>query len=163
KQPVFNRRAPCNGHRPALHGAEFYVFCQLLGLPIHSLPGYNAFAGDWGRHIMARIETQDRDLSALSSAEKELAPGEQLVWADRPRPAALARRASASFLFGIPFTAFSIFWVVGAYTATQRSGHPGPEAFFPLFGLIFVGAGLFMMLSPLRAMAKARSTIYAIT
>lgn len=112
---------------------------------------------------MARIETQDRDLSALSSAEKELAPGEKLVWADRPRPGALARQATTSFLFGIPFTAFSIFWVVGAYTATQRSGHAGADAFFPLFGLIFVAAGLFMLMSPLRAMAKARSTIYAIT
>jgi hypothetical protein len=113
--------------------------------------------------MMARIATEDQGSIALGIAGKELAPGEKLVWADRPRPGALARRASAGFLFAIPFTAFAVAWVAGAYTATQHAHPIGPDSVFPLFGLIFVGAGVFMLLSPLRAMAKARSTIYAIT
>jgi len=113
---------------------------------------------------MARIETQDRDLSALSIAEKELAPGEKVVWADRPRPGALARREGPRFLMGLPFTLFALVWMAGAFSATQKASHDaGPFVFFPLFGLIFVAVGGFMLLSPLRAMAKARSTIYAIT
>ena len=112
---------------------------------------------------MARIETQDQGVAAIAVAEKELAPGEKLIWADQPRAGALARRELPKAFFGIPFTAFAVFWVTGAYVATQKSSNTGPFVFFPLFGLLFVAAGLYMLLSPLRAMIKARSTFYAIT
>jgi hypothetical protein len=147
---------------PVLDRQRFFKLIQYLDRIPSTLPGLVYCTG--GGDIMARIETEDRGLSALGAAEKELAPGEKLAWAGRPRASALARRASPGFFIGIPFTAFSLFWVAGAYTATQRDGHDvGPFVFFPLFGLIFVAVGLFMLLSPLRAMARARSTIYAIT
>ena len=115
-----------------------------------------------GRHTMVRIETQDRELSTLSAAEKELAPGEKLIWADRPRALALARREGPAFLMGIPFTAFALFWTWGASGAV---GH-APDAFgvfFPLWRLIFIAIGLWILSTPLRAAMKAPSTIYAIT
>jgi hypothetical protein len=120
--------------------------------------------GDRGRQFMARIETQDQGSTALSVAGKELASGEKLVWADQPRAGALARREFPKALFGIPFTAFAVFWVFGAWHSTNQStAHNTPFVIFPLFGLIFVGIGLITLLSPLRARMKARSTFYAIT
>ncbi len=111
---------------------------------------------------MARIETQDSGLSALSVAGKELAPGEKLVWADRPSALGLARRDGAKFLFGIPFTAFAVFWTTMAATGTKQA--PGAIGiFFPLWGFMFIGIGLWILSGPLRAGLKAGSTVYAIT
>jgi hypothetical protein len=111
---------------------------------------------------MARIETQDQGSTALTIAGKELAPGEKLVWADRPNAAGLARRAGPQFLMGIPFTAFALFWTWGASSATSRAP-AGVGIFFPLWGLMFVAIGLWMLSTPLRAAFRAGSTIYAIT
>jgi hypothetical protein len=111
---------------------------------------------------MARIETQDQGSTALGIAGKELAPGEKLVWADRPSAAGLAKRDGPKFLMGIPFTAFALFWTWGASSAT---GHApmGIGIFFPLWGLMFIAIGLWILSSPLRAAMKASLTVYAIT
>ena len=112
---------------------------------------------------MARIETQDSTAAARAAVERELASGEHLIWFDRPRPWALARRDLPKSLFGIPFTAFAIFWVSAAYFGTSHAKESGPFEFFPLFGVPFIAVGLGLLLSPLWSVLKARSTIYAIT
>lgn len=96
------------------------------------------------------------DVEARLAVERELEPGEPLRWCSRANPARLARRGLAGSLVGIPFLAFSIFWTAGATSA----GAPG---FFTLWGLMFCGIGLFLIVSPLIAGAKGKSTFYAVT
>lgn len=65
-------------------------------------------------------------------------------------------------LFGIPWTAFAIFWIAGA------SGFKLPDfshgfGFFPLFGVPFVLIGLGMLSSPYWARRAARRSIYVLT
>ena len=86
---------------------------------------------------------------------QRLTKGEKLVWWDRPSASGLARRElNMSTFMGIFFVGFSIFWMTMAYRAS------GP---FFLFGLLFVGAGLWMVTTPLRAYWAASSTLFALT
>jgi hypothetical protein len=62
---------------------------------------------------------------------------------------------------GIPFTLFSIVWTGGAATTVSKNGKASP--FFVLWGLMFVGIGLSMLLSPLHAAWKAGRTYYVVT
>lgn len=93
---------------------------------------------------------------------KELQPGEVVTWAGQPDPNRLMLTGFALWLFFIPWTAFSLFWVAGA------AGFKWPDfstafSFFPLFGLPFVLIGLGGLSSPFFLRAKARHTIYVIT
>ncbi|MFH0965972.1 MAG: hypothetical protein V2A58_18385 [Planctomycetota bacterium] len=92
----------------------------------------------------------------------ELAEGEHVLWLAQPDPKRYARKALPAVLFGIPWTAFAIFWMAGA------SGFKMPDfskgfGFFPLFGVPFVLIGLGMLSSPLWAMRKAKRTVYVLT
>jgi len=97
-----------------------------------------------------------------SLVEYELADGEELIWAAQPDPRRFALKSLPIVLFGIPFTAFALFWIAGA------SGFKIPDfskeiAFFPLFGIPFVLIGLGMLSAPFWMMRKARRTAYVIT
>jgi hypothetical protein len=86
---------------------------------------------------------------------RRLAPGERLVWWDRPDPMRYARReANFGTLFGVFFFLFAIFWMSMAFRA------PGP---FFLFGVPFVLIGLWMVTAPLRAYRNAGTTAFALT
>lgn len=93
----------------------------------------------------------------------ELKPGESVLWAGQPNSLEYMKSSMGAFLFFIPWTAFSIFWVAAA------SGFKIPDlsnagfAFFPLFGLPFVLIGFWGLSSPLREKIKAKNVIYAIT
>lgn len=99
---------------------------------------------------------------------RELLPGERILWSGRPDP----RRLKAVFLiwlFAVPWTAFALFWEAMAFMPWIPSTHT-PDAIrwsfgmvFPLFGLPFIAIGLGMMWMPMRALNKARQTIYALT
>ena len=96
------------------------------------------------------------DLASL--VEAELAPGERVEWLDQPLPSRRAWSALPVVLFGIPWTAFSVFWVVAA------SGFKVPNfdhgfGFFPLFGLPFVLIGLGMLSSPYWLSRMAARTV----
>lgn len=92
----------------------------------------------------------------------ELRPHERLLWTGAPTPSRLAKEALAPALFAIPWTAFSVFWTVAAGAMTSEV-----EGFvrwlFPLFGLPFVAIGIVLLTSPLRALRRAKATVYAIT
>lgn len=113
--------------------------------------------------------------------DAEIASGETLLWAGRPAPGRMAKMGIGPMLFGIPFTAFALFWTAmaggmavlfhGIGTGLSRTV-PGSAplavpftlvSFFPLFGLIFVAAGVGLLLSPLWLSLKAKRTVYAIT
>jgi hypothetical protein len=101
--------------------------------------------------------------------DREIASGERLIWYAQPRPGRLAWRATPLVLFGIPWTAFAVFWMCGAagFSMPHLDKDMGPMSWmpllFPLFGLPFVLIGLGMLLSPLWLMRKASRTLYAIT
>jgi hypothetical protein len=99
----------------------------------------------------------------------ELREGEVLLWVGQPRPGRFARSAIPLVLFGIPWTAFSVFWIAGAsglLFGGFQGGRPGFGGFFacfPLFGVPFVLVGLGMLTSPYWLRRLAKRTCYALT
>lgn len=104
------------------------------------------------------------DYEQQRAVEYELQGGEKLLWVGRPAPGRLTLQTIPIVLFGIPWTAFALFWMWGA-SGFGKGLHsaPGPFIFFPLFGLPFVLIGLGMLTAPLWAFRSAANTIYAIT
>lgn len=94
--------------------------------------------------------------------QEELRPSEHIVWSSSPKPSRMMKKTIPIVLFGIPWTAFSLFWIAGA------SGFEAPNfnhgfGLFPLFGLPFVLIGFGMLSSPYWAARKAAASAYAIT
>lgn len=100
--------------------------------------------------------------------ERELEDREQLVWAGRPDPSQMGCRSTPIVLFGIPWTAFSVFWVymasVGLWSGLGSSGPGGiMQWLFPLFGVPFILIGLGLLSSPFWIKRSAKKTLYALT
>lgn len=101
----------------------------------------------------------------------EMGDGERLLWVGQPRPGRFARQAIPIVLFGIPWTAFAVFWIAGAssFPFGGFGGNGGPGgfgailSFFPLFGVPFVLIGLGMLSSPFWLRWQAKRTCYALT
>lgn len=88
----------------------------------------------------------------LSVAATELAPGERLIWADRPDPSRRTGRRWLVPLFGLVFTGFAAFWTVQAMAADRR---------LALVGLLFVAVGI--LVTTLRFWRRQhRQIVYAI-
>jgi hypothetical protein len=94
--------------------------------------------------------------------QDELNASERLLWSAQPRPSRLARKSLPLVLFGIPWTAFALFWTAGASGFKMPDFHH-VENLFPLFGLPFILIGLGLLTSPFWIMRKARSTVYGLT
>lgn len=98
------------------------------------------------------------------AAQEQLQPGEQLLWSGQGKPVRLAIQGLPAALFGVPFTAFAVFWMWMA--AGQRvpdlSGGRFQDYFF-LWGVPFVLVGLRMLLAPLWLYWKASRVIYAVS
>jgi hypothetical protein len=101
------------------------------------------------------------ELEALVKAE--LDPGERVRWTGQPNPGLLSRRGVSRALFGIPFTAFSVFWIAAASRFRMPDFSQGGFSFFPLFGIPFFLVGLFLLTSPLWMRQSARRTAYILT
>lgn len=86
----------------------------------------------------------------LRVAATELAPGERLVWADRPAPSARRRRWLVP-LFALALAGVAAFW-------TLQAGEAGSVA---PFGLVFVAIGVLIAVRSFRR--RARQTVYAVT
>lgn len=96
--------------------------------------------------------------------ENELETGEHIQWIDMPIPQFFNPGSTAAFLFGIPWTAFALFWTAGAAWGTSHAENgPGLFSVFPLFGLPFILIGFGMLSSPIWAYRKALKTVYVIT
>jgi hypothetical protein len=100
--------------------------------------------------------------------DRELAPGERVLWSGQPLPKRYTRGSWAAVLFGIPWTAFAVFWTCMAFFGTRAI--PGDHAmamgfrwFFPLFGVPFILIGLGLLSSPWWGRRKAAGVLYAIT
>ncbi len=92
----------------------------------------------------------------------ELKPGESLVWTAQPNPDRYMKSGFKNWLFFIPWTAFSVFWIAGA-SGFQIPQFNSGASLFPLFGLPFLFIGLGGLGSPLWMRYKARTIIYAVT
>jgi len=112
-------------------------------------------------HRIAVIEPELR-----RALDAELADGERIVWLRQPVPWLLWRGSLVVLIFGIPWTAFAIFWTLGAAGMIGKSGArpTGWWAYiFPLWGLPFICIGLALLSSPYWVARAARRTVYAIT
>ena len=110
---------------------------------------------------MTAVHRDDAPPSALSIAQREMRPGERLIWADRPAPRRLALAGIPIMLFGAVFGGFALFWIAGAASMTPADS--GAFAFFPLFGVPFLLVGLGIMLTPVWIWLGAKKTVYAIS
>jgi len=100
--------------------------------------------------------------------ERELAPGERVVWSGQPIPSRYSRGSWGLVLFGIPWTAFAVFWTVMAFIGTRSmrgddAMSTGFRWFFPLWGLPFVLVGVGMLSAPWWGRRRAARVLYAIT
>lgn len=94
---------------------------------------------------------------------RELEPGEMIRWMEQPIPRFFSPATIGMVLFGIPWTAFAVFWICGASGFKMPNLAGGGFALFPLFGLPFVLVGIGMLSSPLWAYQKTLKTVYVIT
>jgi len=92
----------------------------------------------------------------------ELKSGEAMRWSGAPSPSRLSRRSLPLVLFGIPWTAFALFWIAGASGFKVPDFHHG-SGLFPLFGLPFVLIGCGLLSSPYWIRRQAKQTGYFIT
>lgn len=98
-----------------------------------------------------------RDLIAA-----ELVPGESVVWQQAPAPGARVRGTVFTRIFGLFWLMFSLVWEAVALTASFAGG--GFAIIFPIFGLPFVGIGIWLVfLMPGRQSRQLSSTLYAVT
>ena len=95
--------------------------------------------------------------------DAELYRDERVTWSAQPLPGRLARQAWPMVLFGLPWTAFAIFWVTMASRGVSASNHGGAFIFFPLFGLPFILIGIGMLSSPFWLRRQAGRTLYVLT
>ena len=94
--------------------------------------------------------------------QDELKPGETLAWVGQPNPSRSMKSGFVLWVFFIPWTAFSLFWMVGA-SGFNMQRLDGGAGLFALFGLPFVLIGLGGLSAPLWLRRRAGSTVYAIT
>lgn len=107
------------------------------------------------------------ELASLLRAE--LLPGEHLLWSASPAPHKQLH-AFWIWLFGIPWTAFSLYFQVlvlmSAFETVQSApsgGDRGVGIFFSLLLIPFVAAGFVMLWAPFETLRKARRTIFGLT
>ena len=111
-----------------------------------------------------------RDARYDPRIDRELESGEELIWAGRHNGRGIVLKSMPVVLFGIPWTAFALFWTymaAGGISNFSNSGSGGPPGImkwvFPLWGLPFILIGFAMLSTPFWGKRKARRTLYALT
>ena len=98
-----------------------------------------------------------------SVIDRELDSGERVVWSGMPRAVCFTLASTGAFVFGIPWTAFALFWMGAAAAGTMNAEEDiGFMTFFPLFGLPFVLVGFGLLSAPLWAYRKGLNTAYVL-
>jgi hypothetical protein len=103
------------------------------------------------------------DFEAQQTAQAQLEPGERLLWYGKPDPKRQLVGAFAIMLFGIPWTAFAVFWTAAASGLIWGEERIGWLSLFGLFGVPFVLVGLGMLTSPYWMYRQAQGTVYMLT
>ncbi|MDC7790051.1 hypothetical protein PQJ75_30655 [Rhodoplanes sp. TEM] len=106
------------------------------------------------------------------AVRRELGAHERVLYAGQPRPRDAVPPTLLIFLFGIPWTVFSVFWetaVVGLALGLWGHDPAGGDLphwmgiVFGLFGLPFVLIGFAMLSAPLVAALKASRSVHVVT
>ncbi len=106
-------------------------------------------------------------------AEREFI-GEKLVWAARPDVKIAVFISFGIWLFAVPWTAFSLFWIsipaaalYEGYTGADIGAPKGAPSLamwaFALWGVPFVLVGFAMLLAPLWTLKRGTKTLYVLT
>src|SRR4051794_8892746 len=96
---------------------------------------------------MLRSELSAIDPMLRGHVEAEVQAGERVIWAQQPVPRFFSGRSLGPVIFGIPWTAFALFWTFTSFTMTGHitpASGPIPKGFhyfFPLFGVPFMLVG----------------------
>jgi hypothetical protein len=93
---------------------------------------------------------------------RELMPMEKIRWIEQPIPRYFTPKAKGFFLFGIPWTAFVVFWTLGA-SLSWWDNRDGGSGMMAVFGIPFILVGLGLLSSPIWAYRRALKTVYVIT
>ena len=96
----------------------------------------------------------------LQEAQRQMATGERLVWADSAIPIRHAIRRLPTTLLYLPFFFAAILWVL---MMSKIAEDIAGIWFLPIYGMIFVVASLGVVLSPLWSYAVGLGTVYAVT
>lgn len=94
--------------------------------------------------------------------DRELERDDRIEWLGMPKRVYFTPVAIGAFLFGIPWTAFALFWTAAAAEFKLPAFNKGFDL-FPLFGVPFVLIGLAMLSSPIWAYWRAGKTVYIVT
>lgn len=97
----------------------------------------------------------------LAVARAALAPGEQLAWADRPDPRALARSRLPQFIRGVLGLAVIAGFLWFSFIPSWPEGLRG--LLFLLFLAVVTAYSLWLLAQPLVARRAAAHTVYAVT
>ncbi len=109
------------------------------------------------------------DAEAQSILLPELESDERLLWASKPSSTRAFGRKLPMMIFGGCFTAFAMFWVMGAaFTTSIGRGMMGGglsvmSYVFPLFGVPFIAVGIYIMAQPFLARQKAANGACGLT
>ena len=88
--------------------------------------------------------------------DSELEKDERIQWIDMPIPHYFTPNSTGAFLFAIPWTAFAVFWMFGAWNQAK-------DWSFSLFGVPFILIGIGMLSAPFWAYRKSLKTVYVVT
>jgi hypothetical protein len=94
--------------------------------------------------------------------------GERVLWTGQPQPKRLWPLFGI-WLFAVPWTVFALFWESMAlmpWFASTKTPSDITWTFgivMPIFGIPFIVIGFGMLASPFWIMAKAKSTVHALT
>ena len=105
-------------------------------------------------------------MNTHDAIQSELLPGERLIWAAQPSPAALARTRWPIAAPGLFLMLFASFWLTFTFDMLFSGNNRPPIGFlliFPLVGFAALTAGLAMLLSPPWYGRKAKRMAYAVT
>jgi hypothetical protein len=102
---------------------------------------------------------------ALKSFVQREFMGESLKWAHLPPPGAAFRAGLVVWFFGIPWTAFTVFWEATAIRQYLQGSatHGKPSLMLVLWGIPFVLIGLVMMSAPFWAWRQARRSVWVLS
>jgi hypothetical protein len=103
------------------------------------------------------------DFAAQQTAQAQLEAGERLLWYGRPDPKRQLLGSLVVLLFGVPWTAFALFWTAAASGLFWSDMGIGWHSLFALWGVPFVLVGFGMLSSPYWLYRKTQRTVYALT
>ena len=128
-------------------------------------PGYNQEMFEKPTPGRAGQSAPCREQAAPAPAaqllERQLAPGETMLWQGAPQKLHSRMRGPAGRLFGFVWLGFACFWTVTAFTMTAGAGLFG--VVFPAFGLVFVLVGVNMVFPQLFGGLYKHKVQYAVT